>query len=245
MWCLSLVGEFSSTPISINKRVGGGGGGGRGNVAIVGWDRNEGKWHFIINRAKQRKAAHYWPHQRPEGGRYWPTQSLLRFPPPAPLLLLGVGQPGPPICSAALVRDNVMWGYHWPSKENIFITVRQFEFERTYDCITYLVGDDDYLMNETRRKPTTGRQSPSLCDKWHGIFYMTSCIDEAGHTKAFDYSVAEHWGESRNVQFRGWDSNRQHIGPSRTCYQLSHPGSPRGSHNPGSSTGGIFSQLGG
>ena len=24
-------------------------------------------------------------------------------------------------------------------------------------------------MNETRRKPTTGRQSPSLCDKWHGI----------------------------------------------------------------------------
>ena len=30
---------------------------------------------------------------------------------------------------------------------------------------------------------------------------------------------------------------------SRTCYQLSHPGSPRGSHNPRSSTGGIFSQL--
>ena len=35
-------------------------------------------------------------------------------------------------------------------------------------------SDDDYLMNETRRKPTTGRQSPSLFDKWHGIFYMTS-----------------------------------------------------------------------
>ena len=32
---------------------------------------------------------------------------------------------------------------------------------------------------------------------------------------------------------------------SRTRYQLSHPGSPRGSHNPGSSTGGIFSQRGG
>ena len=29
-------------------------------------------------------------------------------------------------------------------------------------------------MNETRRKPTTGRQSPSLFDKWHGIFYMSS-----------------------------------------------------------------------
>ena len=40
-------------------------------------------------------------------------------------------------------------------------------------------------MNETRRKPTTGRQSPSLFDKWPGIFYMPSRIDEAGHTKAF------------------------------------------------------------
>ena len=63
---------------------------------------------------------------------------------------------------------------------------------RTYNCITY---SDDYLMNETRRKPTTGRQSPSLCDKWHGIFYMPSRIDEAGHTKAYGYPVAEHWGE--------------------------------------------------
>ena len=53
---------------------------------------------------------------------------------------------------------------------------------------------DDYLMNETRRKPTTGRQSPSLCDKWHGIFYMPSRIDTVIHTKAFDYPVAEHGG---------------------------------------------------
>ena len=44
-------------------------------------------------------------------------------------------------------------------------------------------------MNETRRKPTTGRQSPSLCDKWHGIFYMPSRTDTAGHTKALDYPV--------------------------------------------------------
>ena len=57
-----------------------------------------------------------------------------------------------------------------------------------------------YLMNETRRKPTTGRQSPSLFDKWHGIFYMPSRIDEAGHTKAFDYPVAEHWGESQRAK---------------------------------------------
>ena len=40
---------------------------------------------------------------------------------------------------------------------------------------------------------------------------MPSRIDTAGHTKAFDYPVAEHWG-NRNVQFREWDSNRQHIG---------------------------------
>ena len=52
-------------------------------------------------------------------------------------------------------------------------------------------------MNETRRKPTTGRQSPSLCDEWHGIFYMPSRIDEAGHTKAFNYPVAEHWGGAK------------------------------------------------
>ena len=40
---------------------------------------------------------------------------------------------------------------------------------------------------------------------------MPSHIDEAGHTKAFDYPVVEHWGETRNVQFRGWDSK----GPSQ------------------------------
>ena len=45
-----------------------------------------------------------------------------------------------------------------------------------------LSGDDKYLMDETKRKPTTGRQSHSLLDKWHGIFYMPSRIDTAGHT---------------------------------------------------------------
>ena len=55
-------------------------------------------------------------------------------------------------------------------------------------------------MNEARRKPTTGRQSPTLFDKWHGIFYMPSRIDEAGHTKAFDDPVAEHWGESQRAK---------------------------------------------
>ena len=55
-------------------------------------------------------------------------------------------------------------------------------------------------MNETRRKPTTGRQSPTLFDKWHGFFYMPSRIDEAVHTKAFDDPVAEHWGESQRAK---------------------------------------------
>ena len=96
-------------------------------------------------------------------------------------------------------------------------------------------------MNETRRKPTTERQSPSLCDKWHGVFHMPSRIDEAGHTNCLWLPSRGALGESRNVQFRRWDSNRQHIGPGRTRYQLSHPGSPRGSRNPGSSTGGIVS----
>ena len=32
--------------------------------------------------------------------------------------------------------------------------------------ITYL-GGDDYLINETRRKPTTRTRCPTLFDKWH------------------------------------------------------------------------------
>ena len=67
------------------------------------------------------------------------------------------------------------------------------------------------LMNETRRKPITGRHPPSLFDKWHGVFYMPSRVDTAVYTKAFDYPVAEHWGGGRNVQPRE-DSHRLHIG---------------------------------
>ena len=52
-------------------------------------------------------------------------------------------------------------------------------------------GDDDYSMNETRRTPTTGRQSPSLFYKWHGILYMSSRTGTAGHTRAFDYPVPQ------------------------------------------------------
>ena len=40
---------------------------------------------------------------------------------------------------------------------------------------------------------------------------MPSRTGTAGHTRAFDSPVTEHWGKSRHVQFM-WDSNRQHIG---------------------------------
>ena len=56
-------------------------------------------------------------------------------------------------------------------------------------------GDDDYCMNETGRKPTTGTRCPTVFYKWHGIFYMPSRTDTAGHTKAFIYPVMDHWGK--------------------------------------------------
>ena len=93
-------------------------------------------------------------------------------------------------------------------------------------------------MNETRRKPTTGRQSPSLFDKWHGIFYMPSRIDEAGHTKAFDYPVAEHWGKAEMFSSAGGTRTDNTSVRSRTHYQLSHPGSPGGSLTSGPQQGG-------
>ena len=83
-------------------------------------------------------------------------------------------------------------------------------------------------MNETRRKPTNGRQSPSLFDKLQGIFYMPSRV----HTKAFDYPVAEHRGGDRNVQPRE-DSNRQHIGShSKAPYPLKLPAGQRKKNPP-------------
>ena len=62
-----------------------------------------------------------------------------------------------------------------------------------------------YLINETRRKPTTRIRCPTLFDKWHGIVYaqshrhgwtyqglwLPSHTDTAGHTKVFDYPVTQ------------------------------------------------------
>ena len=56
-------------------------------------------------------------------------------------------------------------------------------------------GGDDCLMNKTRRTPTTRTRCPTLFDKWRGVFYMPSCTDTAGHTRAFDYPVVDHWGK--------------------------------------------------
>ena len=75
-------------------------------------------------------------------------------------------------------------------------------------------GDDDYqyLMNETRRKSTTGRQSPSRFDKWHGIFYMLSRIDTAVHTKALVKGTI--WGHLVPIQLRSTTSNIADYGNS-------------------------------
>ena len=94
-------------------------------------------------------------------------------------------------------------------------------------------------MNETRRKPTTGRQSPSLFDKWHGIFYMPSRIPRPLISQSRITG-----GKAKMFSSAGGTRTDNTSVRSRTRYQLSHPGSPGGSHNPGSSTGGIFSQLG-
>ena len=148
----------------------------------------------------------------------------------------------------------------------VCLMVREFEFEwgfyalsaskaifraRIYNCITYSVRWWWLLVEwNYRRKPTTGRQSPSLFDKWHGIFYMPSRIDEAGRTKAFDYPVAEHWGESRNVQLRGWNSiepTTHRSGDKRTTnWATPVPPEDHITGTPGPQQGGgIFSQRGG
>ena len=98
----------------------------------------------------------------------------------------------------------VEWGFYALSASKAIFRAR------TYNCNLF---SPVMMMNETRRKPTTGRQSPSLFDKWHGIFYMPSRIDEAGHTKAFDYPVVEHWGEVKERNGPWWDSNPQVLTP--------------------------------
>ena len=61
--------------------------------------------------------------------------------------------------------------------------------------------------------------------RWAGLTTdrYTALYPEAGHTKAFGYPVAEHWGESRNVQFRRWDSNQQHISPESNVLPTEPP----------------------
>ena len=69
---------------------------------------------------------------------------------------------------------------------------------REHTVITYSVGRS-LLMNETRRKPAAGTGCPTLFDKWHGIFYMPSRKDMAGHIRAF-YHPVDHWWESQGGQ---------------------------------------------
>ena len=66
---------------------------------------------------------------------------------------------------------------------------------RAYNRIIYPIhsGDDDYLMNVTRRKPTTGVRCPTLFDKCHEIVHMPS---DPSHTyrHGFVFPVIDHWG---------------------------------------------------
>ena len=53
---------------------------------------------------------------------------------------------------------------------------------------------------------------------------MPSRIDEAGHTKAFDYPVAEHWEESQRTKrsLVGFEPTRAHSHPYESEIQLYH-----------------------
>ena len=53
---------------------------------------------------------------------------------------------------------------------------------------------------------------------------MASRIDEAGHTKAFDYPVVEHWGKAEMFSSPGGTRTDNTSVWSRTRY---HPGSPK------------------
>ena len=60
-----------------------------------------------------------------------------------------------------LVEVEVEWGFYALSASKAIFRARTQK--KLIES-----GDDDYLMNETRRKPTTGRQSPTLLDKSFG-----------------------------------------------------------------------------
>ena len=62
---------------------------------------------------------------------------------------------------------------------------------RTYIHNFFQSGDDDYLMIEPRRKPTTGTRCLTVFNKWHRFLYTPSRTDTAGHTKVFDYPVTQ------------------------------------------------------
>ena len=86
-----------------------------------------------------------------------------------------------------------------------------------------------YLMNKTSRKPTTGRQSPSLFDKWHRIFYMPSRIYRRGWTYQGLWlpmqSRSTSWGKAEMFSSAGGTRTDNTSVRSRMWYQLSHPGS--------------------
>ena len=55
------------------------------------------------------------------------------------------------------------WGFYALSASKAIFRAR------TYNCITFSVRWYDYLMNETRRKPTTGRQYRAVAGGGGGL----------------------------------------------------------------------------
>ena len=123
---------------------------------------------------------------------------------------------------------------------------------------------DDYLMNETRRKPSTGTQCPTnfpisvtgsfICpvtltqlDRARPVFTQSWTTDTAGHTKAFINAVMGHWGESQSAPAQGNRRTADLLVHSRTRQPPDHNDRPKFEDQlySGSSTGGGSSPYGG
>ena len=104
---------------------------------------------------------------------------------------------------------------------------RLIQGENIYRVINSVRYNDGYLINECRRKPTTGTRCPTFFDKWHRNFYMTSRTDTDGHTKAFLPSYGSPGGVK--VLWQKAHSNRRPLGPhySRTRQPPDHDDRPK------------------
>ena len=90
-----------------------------------------------------------------------------------------------------------------------------------------IISYDDYLMSETRRKPTTGIHCPTCFDQWRRIFYMPRYRDTAGHTKAFIYPAMDDGEGSQSAPAQGRFEPLTCRSHSRTRHPLDHNDGPK------------------